>query len=446
MKKSLLPIILILLFTACQDVDDNRPILLSNSKKKQPIIIVNRNRHLNLAEYWIDKVEKPYKEIMTPKEIEAFNDDIAHKNKTFNYFEELKSAYGASWLKRTILKAYSGIRRTTHYFEDGNKIDSKFYKSIKKDLNLEEMAEGNIQTKFALTTNYCDQRVVPTDLSLLKKKNQIHFDRNQNSALDIGTPIAILHSTKDGLWYYGIGPTSSGWVHSKDIAFGSKEEIAHYLSSKNFVVTTATKTALKIRGEYHDYFRMGVRLPILMSIDDETMVIVPTSDEEGNLVLTNATVKTANVHKGYLKYTTENILLQAFKFLHLPYGWGGMYGEQDCSKFIQEVYATVGLKLPRNSASQSNVGTAKIELSGLSKSSKYTFLETSGIVGGTILHLKGHITLYIGDYKGEPYIIHTTWGASSKHFPLGRTAVTSLNFNNYLGKIDRLTNITPQTK
>ena len=441
MKKSLLSLILLLLFSACQDIDENKP-LLSDSKKKQPIIIVNRNRHLNMAEFWIDKVEKPYKEIMTPKEIEAFNNEIAHKNHTLNYFNELNSAYSASWIKNSILNSYKGVKSIATYFEDGNKIDSKFYKDIKKYLNLDSIEEGSVTTRFAITTNYCDQKIVPTDLELLKKKNQIHFDRNQNSALDIGTPIAILHSTKDGLWYYGIGPTSSGWVHSKDIAFGTKEEIDNYLSSKNFIITTSAKTALKIGGSYHDYLRMGVRLPMIMSIDDETMVLVPTSDENGNLVLSNATVKTANIHKGYLKYTPENILLQAFKFLHSPYGWGGMYGEQDCSKFIQEVFATVGVKLPRNSTSQSNVGEVKIELTGLSKSSKHTFLKTSGIVGGTILHLKGHITLYIGEYKGEPYIIHTVWGESSKHFALGRTAVTSLNFNNYLGKIDRLTNIT----
>ena len=152
-------------------------------------------------------------------------------------------------------------------------------------------------------------------------------------------------------------------------------------------------------------------------------------------------VKTRDVHKGYLPYTQEHILSQAFKFLHTPYGWGGMYGEQDCSKFIQEVYATVGIRLPRNSTSQSNVGESKLELEGLSKKSKHTLLKAMGMAGGSILHLKGHITLYLGEYKGEPYIIHTVWGSSSRHFALGRTAVTSLNFNNYLGKIDRLTNI-----
>lgn len=441
MKKAFLLLIITLLFTACEDIGDNKP-LLSNSKKKQPIIIVNRNRHLNIPEFWIDKIENADKAIMNTKEIETFNQNTAHNKGTLTFFKDINQAYGSSWVKKSILGSYEGIKSRAKYFSDGNKIPRMFYARIKQELNVNSFLESSVETRYALTTAYCDQKIVPTELALLKKKNQIYFDRNQNSALDIATPIAILHSTKDGLWHYGIGPTSSGWVESKNIAFGEKEEILNYVNSKNFVITTAAKTAVNIAGKYHDYMRMGVRLPSILKLDDMTMVMIPTADENGNLVLSNATVKTANVHKGYLKYTPKTILTQAFKFLNAPYGWGGMYGEQDCSKFIQEIYATVGLRLPRNSTSQSNVSEAKLELSGLSNTSKQTFLRTTAMVGGSILHLKGHIVMYLGEYKGEPYIIHTVWGASSRHYALGRTAVTSLNFNHYLNKIDRLTNIT----
>ena len=439
MKKNLL-ISLILLFTACQDVGDNK-LVLSNSKKKQPVIIVNANRHLSMAEFWIDKINNADKLIMNEKEIATFNQNTVQNKGTLTLFKDVNSAYGSSWVKASILRNYEGIKSRTTHFTDGNKISRMFYETIKQELNINAFLNKSVETRYALTTAYCDQKIIPTELALLKKKNQIHFDRNQNSALDIATPIAILHTSEDGLWHYGIAPTSSGWVRAEDIAFGEKKEILNYLNSKSFVITTAAKTALKIGGKYHDYMRMGVRLPSILKLDNMTMVMVPTSDKEGNLVLSNATVKTTDVHKGYLKYTPENILTQAFKFLHMPYGWGGMYGEQDCSKFLQEIYATVGVKLPRNSASQSNVSEATLELESLSKESKQTFLRNTAMVGGSILHLKGHIVLYLGEYKGEPYIIHTVWGSSSKHYPLGRTAVTSLNFNNYLGKIDRLTNI-----
>ncbi len=439
--KNLLIIPIIIFFTSCQEVGDNKP-MVSDSDEKQPIIIVNKNRHLNIAEFWIDKIEQPDKIVMNEKEIEHFNDNVAYKQKRLNYFRDIPTTYSSSWIKEKILKGFNGIKLSASYFEDGYKIPKSFYKDIKKDMNLDSLYKKEIKTRYALTVNYTDQKIIPTELSLLKKKSQIHFDRNQNSALDIATPLAIIHSSKDGLWYYGIGPTSSGWVRAKDIAFGDKDEIFKYLDSKNFVITTANKTPLMIQEKYHDYMRMGVRLPFLMTVDNMTMVMIPTRNKEGRLILTNATLKTENVHKGYLPYTQRNILTQAFKFLHLPYGWGGMYGEQDCSKFLQEVYATTGIQLPRNSSSQSEVGDNKIDLDGLAKKSKHHKVKSFALAGASILHLKGHIVLYLGEYKDEPYIIHTVWGSSSKHFALGRTAVTSLNFNNYLNKIDRITNIT----
>lgn len=395
-----------------------------------------------MAEFWIDKIEKPDALIMNEKEITRFNHDTIYNKKTLTDFKEIPRYYESRWIKEMILKNFNGIKSRAKYFADGYKIPKSFYKDLKEEMNLNDFHELHRNTRYALTINYTNQKIIPTELSLLKKSDQIHFDRNQNSALDIATPIAILHSSADGFWHYGIGPSSSGWVRSKDIAFGEREEILNYINSKNFIVTTEAKTALMIQGKYHDYLRMGVRLPMVMNIDDMTMVLVPIRDKKGDLLLSNATVKTANIHKGYLPYTPRTILTQAFKFLHAPYGWGGMYGEQDCSKFLQEIYATTGVKFPRNSASQSNIGEAKLNLAGISKQSKYQFLKNSALAGVTIIHLKGHIVLYLGEYKDEPYIIHTVWGSSSEHYPLGRTAVTSLNFNNYLDKIDMLTDIT----
>lgn len=83
MKKTYLLSLLILLFiTACQDVDDTS-VVLSNSKKKQPVIIVNANRHLKIPEFWIDKIDNANKVIMSDKEISKFNDYTA----------------GSSWVK-----------------------------------------------------------------------------------------------------------------------------------------------------------------------------------------------------------------------------------------------------------------------------------------------------------------------------------------------------------
>lgn len=377
---------------------------------------------------------------MSHKKIQEFNNEIAYSQKKLTYFRDMNRYYGSSWVKHSIENMYNGIKNQAKYFEDGDRIAKNFYSKIKSDMSLDSIPTNRVKTRYALTVNYTDQKLIPTELSLLKKKNQIYFDRNQNSALDIATPIAILHSTDDGRWHYGIAPTSSGWVKDRDIAFGEKKEIENYLNAKEFIVTTEPKSALMIAGRYHDYLRMGVRLPTILSIEERTMVLVPSRDREGRLVMQNATIRSSNIHKGYLPYTPKNILIQAFKFLHTPYGWGGSFGEQDCSKFLQEIYATVGLRMPRNSSSQSLVGSKQIELTDLRRESKIELLE-GVIVGSTIIHLKGHIMLYIGEYKGEPYIIHTVWGEGKRHFALGRTAITALEFNHYIDKIDKATQI-----
>ena len=440
MKNSILITIILLIFTACQEIGDNEP-LLGGKKGREPIIIVNKNPHLNIPEFWIDKVDNPERVIMGTKEIEEFNNEVAYVQKRLTYFKDTALEYNSSWVKSTIEKSFISFTSQKKYFIDGYKVPDKFYKSIKSDMNLDSIVDSLVKTKYAITVNYTNQKIIPTELALLKKSQQIYFDRNQNSALDIATPIAILHSTTNGEWHYGVTPTSSGWVKDKNIAFAEKKEIENYLNSRNFIITTSAKSAVLVAGKYYDYLRMGVRLPYILGIDDMAMVLLPTRNKDGELVLSNATIKKSDIHRGYLEYTPKNILLQAFKFLNAPYGWGGSYGEQDCSKFLQEIYATVGLKIPRNSLSQSFAGSNFIKLENLSKDTKIELLSKKTFIGATIIHLTGHIVLYLGNYKGEPYIIHTVWGSSKKHFPLGRTAVTSLEFNEYIEKIDRVTNL-----
>jgi len=440
MKRFKILIIVFILFSGCKEVEENRP-LLADNKEKQPIFIVNRNRHFKIAEFWIDKLENPDRVILKRDDIKRFNKQLVANGKVFN-FNDAPNYYKSSYIKASIERMFFGISKSVKYFIDGNRIDDSFFDDIYEYLDLDSIKERQ-KTKFALTIRYTNQKLIPVDLELLKKKKQIYFDRNQNSALDIGTPLVVLHSTKDGRWHFVVAPTSSGWVRDRDIAFGSKSDVLGYIEPKNFVVTTEPKSAIRVNGKYYDYVRMGVKFPIILSVDNTTVILIPKRDESGKLVLTNGIIKSRNVNKGFLEYTPETILSQAFKFINAPYGWGGSFGEQDCSKFVQEVYATVGLNLPRNSTTQSLSGEY-IYLDRLKGDEKRDKILELGEVGSTLIHLKGHIMLYIGEHKGEPFVIQTVWGENSRHFALGRTAVTALDFNNYIDRVDLITILRPK--
>ena len=143
----------------------------------------------------------------------------------------------------------------------------------------------------------------------------------------------------------------------------------------------------------------------------------------------------ADVHEGFLAYTPRRIIQQAFELLNVPYGWGDMYGEQDCSRFIQEVFATVGISMPRNSSEQARVGQliGTFDLKA-GDGDKLRVLARDAVGGVTVMQLKNqnHIVLFLGWWEGRPYAIHATWGYRQKTGifetvrEINRVAVTDL--------------------
>ena len=117
-----------------------------------------------------------------------------------------------------------------------------------------------------------------------------------------------------------------------------------------------------------------------------------------------------------------------------PYGWGGMYGEQDCSRFIKEIFGTVGLNLPRNSSKQALVGVRTGEYpAGTPDAVKRAALAHEALAGITLMRLRGHIMLFLGFVNDTPYAIHETWGYREKQWygdrirVINRVAVTDLS-------------------
>jgi hypothetical protein len=110
-----------------------------------------------------------------------------------------------------------------------------------------------------------------------------------------------------------------------------------------------------------------------------------------------------------------------------------MYGEQDCSRFVQEVFACMGILMPRNSGSQAKVGrlVAAFDRAVPAEQRRASLISARG--GLTTLQFPGHIMLYLGEIDGEPYAIHDLFAYTEPVrdgddllVPVNRVAVTSL--------------------
>jgi len=398
-------------------------------------------RHINLPEFWIDKLKEPDRIILNREQIRQLNRKTATVKGLITPAQDFNATYSGDWIKEKLISLHAFLNLRAFYLENGKAIDWNMPQSLWDNSRYETMPE-TITTRYALAVNYTHHRVTPTNTTLLKEPQQRYFDRNQNAALDIGTPLAVLHQSADGKWYFALSPSSYGWVAAEDIAFTTRERLIQFSQSKNFAVTINPKNALFINGEYDDFVRMGIRLPYTGRLGAYAQVQIPKRDSSGNLLLRSAAIKYSDIHLGYLSYTPRTIITQAFKFLNAPYGWGGMFGEQDCSKFLQEVYATVGIMLPRNSGDQEQAARPLVTFENGTRE-RIADLKQKGEPGSTLLHLPGHIMLYLGSYKGAPYIIHAVWGAIEGKNPLAKTAVTTVHFKNYIDKMDTAVAVKP---
>jgi len=248
---------------------------------------------------------------------------------------------------------------------------------------------------------------------MYEQKDDFNFDQLQNSALDVGTPVAVVHTSADGRWYYVLTDISDGWVEARDIAIGDMQQVKQFAMDNDFAVVIKPKADIFLDDgmtNFYDYVRMGMHLP-LASIDaGHATVNVPVMDAEGGLAVKQAYMNAEDVSTGFLPFTARNIYKQALMMLNQPYGWGDMYGEQDCSRFLQMVFATVGIFLPRDSKDQAKVSNSVVDFDEKGDDASKIAAIAKAPAANTLLAMKGHIMLYLGMVDGKPYAIHETTG------------------------------------
>ena len=365
-------------------------------------------RTMKSAGFWIARHPDPDRTIMDAATVIAFNNRLVGEqsvNDLFSLPPGLPGATVKTWLNDDVSPFTGGA----WYLPDGRRADRDTLERLRATINTAALAE-TIPVRYGVTVRFADLRSLPTAEPLTATARETGLDELQNSDLDPGTPLAVVHRSADGSWLYVVEPLARGWVRRDAVAFCEKEALADFCARTPFVVVTAAKGDIFLNGRctiFYDYARMGTRLPLLRETADTVEVTVPVRDKNGDAVFSSGYLDRTAVHAGYLSYTPRAMLTQAFRLLNAPYGWGGLDGEQDCSRFIHEVFSTAGIRLPRNSSAQRRAG---VELCArddrTTEETMRALLVERGVGGGTLLGMSGHIMLYLGAVDGKPFAIH----------------------------------------
>jgi hypothetical protein len=429
MKKFLL----ILILCAVSSISSAEDVMYTAAPAALPGVSVEMQN----AGFWIARHPYPDKTILLSSEVMDFNQRTQADGLITDLVNFPETLSGKD-VRFEIERLIAGLRGRSLYDKNGKSAGVEFYVPLFSWM-FSGLGEKAREVRYGFVTGAANERLLPTMDPLYAKPGDVDFDELQNSGPAMGEPVLVLHATPDGEWLFVKDRIASGWVLARDIALSSRgdflKQIARRASSPGVVVSLRAPVYLdESMRMFLGTARMGTVFALKGSGAKAMEVAVPRRDQDGSVRFATAFIAREDVLVGFLPFTPRVILTQAFKVLHAPYGWGDMNGGQDCSRFLQMVFASVGIDMPRNSGEQARVGIKLGAFTGdASLNDKADFLHQKAVGALTLLRLKGHIMLYLGEVNRMPYVIHSTWSyreqTSQGERPryIGRVALTGLD-------------------
>ena len=264
-------------------------------------------------------------------------------------------------------------------------------------------ARANIQStntvKYGVVVDRVDLRSFPTLQRAFDSASDTQFDNWQETAVDPSTSVRVYHTNPQGNFIFVRTPHYRGWVPRNKVAITDAKTWQTYANPASPAVVTGKLLSFRA-GTDTQLYQMGTAIPTRNG-----SLLLPTRDHKGYLQIVPVKASYgADLHQGYLPYTANNTIQMAFKHLGAPYGWGGMHNSVDCSAFVQDVYKTMGIQLPRNGDEQAQSFPGK-RFYGMSHDQKLAYIKTAA--PGSLLFTPYHVMMLLGNYKGTPYMIHS---------------------------------------
>jgi len=364
--------------------------------------------------------------------------------------ESYKESYFKPWHQVRIaapldeaMWAYKVFTPQKSYGENLQHIEQQFFDSMLENSNFAAYATLN---KPALSLKNLNLRAFPTNRPLFRDPNAagegFPFDYLQNSTVGANKPLLISHYSKDRAWVFVESSFAHGWVKSRDIVFMPREYIKAWESVQQVFFLQDNVAVADAKGEFLFYSRIGMMLPFIDENASTITLLSVSKYADGEPFFHASTFAHDVAHSGILAFNETNVNAVIEQLQKMHYGWGGMYGQRDCSSTMRDFFAPFGIWLPRNSSKQAQVGKI-ISLEGMSDKEKLATIKKEGVAFRTLLYKKGHIVLYVGVYNGKVVVFQNMWGiktlkyGKAGRFVIGRAVFSTLEIGKELYYYDK---------
>jgi cell wall-associated NlpC family hydrolase len=370
--------------------------------------------------YWLERTQNANQLLEDESGIENFNKALFASDPNMVDLTLFPEQLAGTDVRDRII-AISKPSRSELYSPSGEVLGEGGYRTYTNNLGLANIP-ATVSVQYALVVSRADMRTYPTADRYYKIGEDQNLDRFQENGLFPGDAVAVLHTSVDGEWTFVQSYNYAAWMHSSHIAIGERRVIEQYKNAEPFLVITGDKIHTSFNPRHPALSElqldMGIRIPLAgHDITGNSLygqnpyashaVLLPLRNHEGRLEIRPALIaRSKDVSRGYIPFTRENIIRQAFKFLGERYGWGHSYNARDCTGFVMEVYKTFGILMPRNTGQQGAglFGENTRFTPESSRDEKLGALQNLDV--GDLIYVPGHVLMYIGEVNGEPYVIH----------------------------------------
>ena len=403
------------------------------------------------ADYWAGKNKSGEAVFVATADLERLNMQIQQKSSNTivdlaKYPEKVYTQWMANKILGAMVLGKFNEKEVPKLFKGGTALTEYSYTHAKQNCGLDEIPAAN-EVRYALTVDRTNLRLLPEAEGWFESKDDTHFDQLQATVLDPCEPLAVLVDSKDKQFSLVESRTYAGWIKTSEIAFTDKATWLKYVTPQNYLTVIASRKTIP---QGKAYYQMGGKVLLRsneLQKDGSWAISMPTLDANGTIIEQGFNIPNDNgVVKGALACSENNLIRQAFRFLGEDYGWGGLEKGVDCSSFVQDVYRSVGIELPRDSGKQEKAMARSISLKNMNSAQRLELIKKSK--PGSLLFAPGHVMIYLGnDENGEPLVIHALSSyytfdnnQPAKHY-VKKILVSDLHFKNK-DKIEILERIT----
>lgn len=302
---------------------------------------------------------------------------------------------------------------------------------IKENRNVKAIPSV-VVPQVGFTTESINMKLYPTHDTIHRGNKK--FDSNQYTRMSAFAPVFIMHTSKDGEFYYIMSEFMRGWVPANKIkiysqvAFSGIQQMPFIRVIKDNTIIGGIK------------YGIGDKVPLLSYDNEQALVLTPqgsyaSAKMDGSYVIGNAL------------YDEKLMKEMAESQLENPYDWGGKEGYRDCSAYVRDLWRVFGADIPRSSGLQKLVGKKLIDKPN-NEEEFYAVLRNAKPYR-TLIFFKGHVIMYGGMEDGDYVIYHAVNSLRNdkgKKVLLSKVAKNKLKeekFMNIWKRVIRVSEISP---